>query len=156
MSSAIGFLFLALINVYVVVGSEVPTSLVVGKDAENGYLSIQFAAPSSIGDKTIDMHTATNENGVIVGVSPISPISPIFVTNKVTNGLDNQNHKYKITTMFTDGSQSSPSIESTETLAASVASAPRSLFASETTVSDMKLTWYDEQRTFTFSFFTDN
>ena len=148
MSSAIGFLFLALINVYVVVGSEVPTSLVVGKDAENGYLSIQFAAPSSIGGKTIDMHTATNENGVIVGVSPISPI---FV-----NGLDNQNHKYKITTMFTDGSQSSPSIESTETLAASVASAPRSLFASETTVSDMKLTWYDEQRTFTFSFFTDN
>jgi len=149
MSSAIGFLFLALINVYVVVGSEVPTSLVVGKDAENGYLSIQFAAPSSIGDKTIDMHTATNENGVIVGVSQYSPIF-------VTVGLDNQNHKYKITTMFTDGSQSSPSIESTETLAASVASAPRSLFASETTVSDMKLTWYDEQRTFTFSFFTDN
>ena len=149
MSSAIGFLFLALINVYVVVGSEVPTSLVVGKDAENGYLSIQFAAPSSIGGKTIDMHTATNENGVIVGVSPISPIF-------ITSGLDNQNHKYKITTMFTDGSQSSPSIESTETLAASVASAPRSLFASETTVSDMKLTWYDEQRTFTFSFFIDN
>ena len=120
MSSAIGFLFLALINVYVVVGSEVPTSLVVGKDAENGYLSIQFAAPSSIGDKTIDMHTATNENGVIVGVSPISPI---FVT-----GLDNQNHKYKITTMFTDGSQSSPSIESTEATRAKAVSSDYLIF----------------------------